>query len=140
MINDRSRVDLISSLMCGVVLLMVMLLLCGCTRPSAAAAVDPDLARSVLRDVLESWQQGGSLEQWKSAASPVVIQDADWQSGLKLLEFELVNPGQPLDANLHCPVLLVLQDGTARRLEKQVTYIVGTDPVVTVFRDPFNSQ
>ena len=120
-------------------LLLLLLGVSGCRGAPQAAPVDPALARQTLVRVLESWREGRSVRHWKQQTPPVVIQDADWQAGRSLSDFELLESGRAQDANLRCPVRLVLRDEQGRERQQQVVYLVGTDPVLTVFRDPFAS-
>ena len=115
------------------------LLACGCgPRHPTADPVNADTARQTLQSVLESWQRGEALESWQQRDPKVVVQDSDWSAGAKLKEFEILGVGEPRDANLYCQVKLVL-DGPGRGKQPQtVTYVVGTDPVLTVFRDMFH--
>ena len=39
------------------------------------------------------------------------------------------------NANLRCPVKLSLRDLQGRPVTRRVTYMVGTDPQITVFRE-----
>ncbi|MBW3541480.1 MAG: hypothetical protein KY476_14530 [Planctomycetes bacterium] len=110
-------------------------LMCGCGGPDLADPVDPDRARGTLQDVLESWQKGATPESWREKSPEVVVQDMDWNGGAKLHSYEFLGPGEALDANLHAPVRLTLVDPQGRRQEKTVTYIIGTSPVLTVFRE-----
>lgn len=96
--------------------------------------VESDQARAVLEDVLESWKQGESSESWREKDPEVVIQDMDWKSGAKLKDYEIIDPGKAVDANLHCDVKLTLVDAKGKSFEKTVTYLVGTSPALTVFR------
>lgn len=115
------------------------LLLVGCG-PShrTAAPVNVDTARQTLQSVLESWQKGESLESWRQHDPEVVIQDMDWSAGAKLKEFEILDAGDARDANLHCRVKLVFDGSAQGKKQQEVTYVVGTDPVLTVFRDVFH--
>jgi hypothetical protein len=107
----------------------------GCRAgPRRAALVDEELARQSLREVLETWKNGGSLEALRQN-SPIVAQDMDWRTGSVLLRYEILGEGKNDDANLRCPVKLTLRDQRGREVKKQVTYIIGTDPVITVFRE-----
>jgi hypothetical protein len=85
--------------------------------------------------VLQNWQQGGTPEQWRQHDPEVVVQDFDWSDGFKLKRFEMLGPGDPRDANLYCQVRLTLESPKQVELNRIVTYVVGTDPVLTVFRD-----
>lgn len=109
--------------------------LSGCgPRQVTAKPVEPEVARRTLEQVLAHWKQGGTPDQCQSETPPVVVQDLDWLGGARLLSFELLGGGDPRDANLFCDVKLVLEDASHKRLERTVTYCVGTDPVLTVFR------
>ncbi len=66
-----------------------------------------------------------------------MIQDRDWETGSTLVAFEVRGAGKAEDANLLCDVRLKLRGAGGREVEKDVTYIVGTDPVLTVFRKVF---
>jgi hypothetical protein len=96
--------------------------------------VDPNLARNTLDAVLKSWQEGATPESWQQKAPSVVVQDMDWKSGKKLKSFEVVEPTETVDANLHCQVKLVFEDPEQGEEEQTVKYVVGTSPVLTVFR------
>ncbi len=113
---------------------MVCVALPGCmTR--RAHPVDAARARQTLQNVLESWQRGDSPSQWRKLSPAVVIQDVDWQAGRLLESFTLVGNGTARDANLYCQVKLTFADESTGPQEKMVMYVVGTDPVLTVFRD-----
>ena len=106
---------------------------CGGGGPSADP-VDSDQARETLEAVLASWQAGESPADWRDRDPEVVVQDMDWMRGARLKRFELLGPGRAVDANLHCEVKLWLEDPDRGEMERTVTYEVGTDPVLTVFR------
>ena len=110
------------------------LVIAACGQSPEAHRVTPEAARRTLDAVLESWQQGRAPEEWQSREPHVVIQDFDWMSGAKLLDFEVLET-TPIDANLHCQVKLLLSTDKGRNA-RTVTYLVGTSPVLTVFREP----
>ncbi|HEY1860013.1 MAG TPA: hypothetical protein VGG61_06645 [Gemmataceae bacterium] len=107
----------------------------GCTSQKHAAPVNPDLARQSLRQVLDGWKRGDDLASFRQASPSITVQDMDWMSGCKLLDYEIVGDGKYDDANLLCPVKLKLQDPKGNAVNREVTYMVGTDPVITVFRE-----
>lgn len=111
-----------------------LLLLCGCSNKMESHPVDPNLARNTLDAVLKSWQEGAAPESWQQKVPSVVVQDMDWQSGRKLKSFEVIEPTEAVDANLHCQVKLVFEDAGQGEVERTVKYVVGTSPVLTVFR------
>jgi hypothetical protein len=118
------------------VLLYFAACLAGCD-PKTAAPVEPMLARDTLQRVLDGWKSGEKPEDFQKQEPPVVVQDVEWMTGSALVSYKLLSPGDPLDANLHCPVRLVTRDPAGKESTKDVTYIVGTDPVLTVFRQIF---
>lgn len=116
--------------------LLLAACLAGCGQKTAGP-VDPYLARDTLTRVLDGWKAGGKPQDFNKQEPPVVVQDLEWQGGAKLVSYEMLDPGDPLDANLHCGVRLVTTSPDGTESTKDVTYIVGTDPVLTVFRQIF---
>lgn len=106
----------------------------GCGKSTKADLVDPTLARSTLESVLESWRRGDPIDSWQINDAPIVVQDLDWKAGVKLASFEILDQGDAVDANLFCQVELSLIDSRSKSFTRNVTYIVGTSPVPTVFR------
>jgi hypothetical protein len=110
-------------------------LCCGCGGRAKADPVNPEQARQTLRTVLEGWKSGEPFDQWTNRSPKIVVQDLDWQSGTKLAGYEVLGPGKALDANLYCDVRLKVVGPRREIVQKTATYVVGTDPVLTVFRD-----
>ena len=129
MIEIRNHVALFAS--CS---LACLLLLSGCDGVYRSDPVIPELARETLRQALEQWQAGASAESMRERSPEIVVQDIDWSSGSKLIAFDLLEVGKPVDANLIAKVKLTLQTSAGKQQEKTVTYVVGTSPVLTVFR------
>jgi hypothetical protein len=120
------------------VALLCSFVLTGCGSAAyQSAPVDPSMARDTLTRVMESWREGESVDSLREELPPVVVQDFDWTGGMKLLDYELVGEGKPVDANLIAQVKLTLEDKQGTQSEKTVTYVVGTAPALTVFRDMF---
>ena len=114
----------------------LLLLAAGCSnqRPNKAAPVDAETARSTLKLALDAWRDGKSPDSLQQASPKITAQDMDWKQGLTLKNYKLLGDGVERDANLECRVKLSLVDKRGKTFEKTVTYIVGTDPVLTVFR------
>jgi len=107
----------------------------GCGGYSAKAhRVDPDLARVTLTKVLDGWKQGLSCTNWEKDKQPITVQDLDWLNGVKLESYQMLGADEAIDANLYCPVKLILKFRDQSTHEIQVTYIVSTKPALTVFR------
>jgi len=111
--------------------------LSGCSGQERAAPVDPPRAREALKTALERWKAGGRPEELQNGSPAITVQDFDWQGGQGLASFEVLGEGQYDDANLRIPVRLALQKPGGKTVTKQVKYVVGTSPVITVFRDFF---
>lgn len=124
----------------GVVTLWSVLLfgLAGCST-GPAHAVSPDVARETLQRVLEQWQAGATPESLQQQTPAITVQDMDWSSGAQLVAFEVLEGADPVDANLVARVKLKLRAPAGGETEKTATYLVGTSPVLTVFRDMFRS-
>lgn len=106
----------------------------GCAGRPKNAPVDPDLARETLRSALESWKRGDKIDALAQSSPAITIQDLDWMSGHKLLSYEIIGPGEEMDAHLFAKVKLTLRDPQGQSTTKEVTYIVSTAPARTVFR------
>ena len=120
---------------------LATLLLPGCGDPGRAHAVSEPRARDALRAALDGWKKGETPKSLASSGAPMIVQDFEWESGAKLVDYELVDDGKAYDANLRIQVKLTLYGGqgqaktAAKNMEKTVWYLVGTSPQVTVFRD-----
>jgi len=118
--------------------LFLTMLIAGCSGPGQAHAVDPSLARESLKTALEQWKKGEGPKSLELSSTPMIVQDFDWAAGAKLIDYQIVDDGKALDANLHVQVKLTLSDPAKDKgngAEKKVWYLVGTSPSVTVFRD-----
>ncbi len=119
-----------------IVSLACLLIECGCDGgPAKAPTVDSGRAREVLNTVLEKWKSGAKIEELKTGSPSITVQDFDWMGGAKLVNYEVIGEANFDDANLRIPVKLSLSDASGKALEKQVSYVVGTSPAVTVFRE-----
>lgn len=106
----------------------------GCGSGHSPHPVQPELARSTLQEVLESWKNGDTIDAWQAGHPEVVVQDLDWMEGRKLEDFQILGEGEAVDANLLCQVRLTLDAADAEPEEQTVTYQVTTSPKRTVFR------
>jgi hypothetical protein len=109
--------------------------LAGCgPRQPRAAAVDAELARESLLTVLDSWKKGDAPKSLRQHSPSITVQDMDWEMGYTLVDYR-IDEGKSADANLLCPVTLSLRDPQGKEVKRQVRYMVGTDPTITVFRE-----
>lgn len=118
-----------------VAVLAVSMILPACSGQVLAPRVDASRARDTLRTVLDAWKGGGTIAALKSGSPPIVVQDFDWMGGASLVDYEVTGEGKDDDANLRIPVALTLRLPEGREVRKNVSYVVGTSPALTVFRD-----
>jgi hypothetical protein len=112
------------------------LLLSGCSSSSRASAVNAPLARESLKVALEHWKKGEDLKSLQDSVTPMTAQDYEWASGAKLIDYQILDSGREEDVNLRVQVKITLgQQGNSKTIEKTASYVVGTSPSVTVFRD-----
>lgn len=116
--------------------MLLPLLLSGCGGPRIHH-VNPEIARHTLTQALDQWKAGENPESLRKRQPEIVVQDFDWLRGAKLTDYELQGDGEARDANLAIKVKLTLVDANGKESTKVVAYLVGTSPVLTVFRDMF---
>jgi hypothetical protein len=124
-----------SSTIVTFILVCVLSAGCGAKGPKRADSVDPARARETLRTVLESWTKGEKPTALQNRNPAITVVDMDWETGYRLLGYQVVGNGKGDDANLRCPVKLRLQSPQGTDVQKNVTYVVGTSPVLTVARE-----
>jgi hypothetical protein len=118
-------------------LVLATMLLPGCSGPSGANSVDVPHARDALKIALDAWKNGESTQSLASSSTPMTVQDFEWDQGAKLIDYQLMDEGKPEAANLRVGVKLTMsgKQGTDKNVEKIASYVVGTSPRLTVFRD-----
>ncbi len=116
---------------------ILILTLSGCSSSSRRTPSNPPRAREALKTALDHWKQGENPRSLSSSATPMTVQDLEWEGGAKLIDYQIVDDGQPADANLRVKVKLTTIGTKAgsKNSEKTVSYLVTTSPSVTVFRD-----
>ena len=84
---------------------------------------------------MESWKEGKTPEDLLNESPEIVVQEPEWNDGAKLLDYQIVSDDAPAGPNLITTVKLKLSkvDGTVT--EKTATYVVGTSPKLTVYRN-----
>lgn len=112
---------------------MIALTLVGCGGGPVARPVDPVLAEQTLTKVLDEWKSGNLIEQCQQLQPSVVVQEFYWMQGEKLEDYKIIS-SEVRDANLYVKTELRLRNTEGRARTEEVTYCVGTDPVLTVFR------
>lgn len=105
----------------------------GCSS-SAAHSVEPDRARAAMSAALDAWKGGQTPQSFEESGAAKVVQDLDWLSGARLVDYRLLDDGVSADANLKISARLTLSN-KGKQVEKEVRYLVTTSPSVTIFRD-----
>jgi hypothetical protein len=118
----------------SLVVALAATLLAGCSGSGGARPVDAPRAREALKTALEGWKKGVTPESFSTASPAMTVQDMDWQGGARLVAYQVADDGKDFGVNLHVPVMLTLRTPQGKDVKKSVKYIVGTSPIVTVFR------
>jgi hypothetical protein len=112
---------------------------CG-PRGAVDLTLDKELARASLTRFLDAWRDGQTTDQLAKASPAIIGRDPAWADGQKLLAHEPLSESDD-GANLHARVKLTLggkseaAGGQTNSTSVNVVYVIGTSPVVTVFRD-----
>lgn len=115
-------------------LFATLLMFAGCGSKGRNYKLDRDVARQSLTEFLETWKGGGTPEVLKGKTRQIVGSDQDWDAGKKLFGFEILSMDKDDGSNVHAKVQLELEEKGIRK-KKEITYIIGTSPVVSIFRD-----
>jgi hypothetical protein len=115
----------------------------GCSNSNVAYAVDVPQARDALKIALDAWKNGETSKSLASSPTPMTVQDFEWETGAKLIDYQLVDDGRADGPNLRVQVKLtttgepVKGKKESKPTEKKASYVIGTSPRLTVFRDMF---
>jgi len=110
----------------GVLSVFLVLGLCGCSQETPSHPLDQELARASIQKAMQAWVEGKTPDDLKPE---IIVGDQSWVQGKKLVSFEVVTSEETSDgSNLHIPVKQKFESS-----ESEVTYIVGTSPVITIF-------
>src|SRR5687768_13356254 len=99
----------------------------GCGR-GGSPSLNEDVARSSLTVFLEAWKKGERPTALASQSPEIIVGDAQWNQGARLVAYRVLDSVANDGSNLHQPVELELEDGAGKRTRQQVKYIVGTSP------------
>lgn len=111
----------------GVVGLLLAMMFVGCSSGEVPSfTLDPELARASVQKAMQAWKDGKTP---KDLQPEMIVGDMDWTQGKKLTSFEILPDEETTDgSNLYIRVKRKI--GSA---ESQITYVVGTNPSVTIF-------
>lgn len=83
-----------------------------------------------MKRAMQAWVDG---KQPKDLKPDVIVGDSGWETGKKLVSFEILPEEFTDGSNLHVTVVRKFEGGGKSQTDSKVTYIVGTSPVVTIF-------
>ena len=114
--------------------LLLLALVVGC-----GGGPDLDRSKSIVKTALDKWKSGATPADLKTES--ITINDPDWLSGAKLLDYELKDAsGQPQQGP-RVVVKLNLENRAGKKLDKEVAYEVLTqDDTTTIGRDAFHVE
>ena len=105
----------------------------GYSRPASEASYDSEDARTALIAALDAWKQG-EAKSLPKRKPPIRFVDDDLLSGLRLSEYEIEEPDQPMKLHQDVSVILEMRDARGQRVRREARYQVGTDPTLSVLR------
>ncbi len=105
----------------------------GCGGASATGGSEQE-ARDALTKALDAWKSGRKADEMRNESPEVIVGDPDWKKGNRLNAYQ-VGSGMYDGKNLRVPVTLTVEQPPRGQRKVVVDYIVGTRPVVTLFRD-----
>ncbi len=104
----------------------------GCQRTAHNIPLDQSQAREACTEFLTAWKDGKKVEDLKPK---IIGRDSDWAAGKTLESFEILPEEKKHGPNLHLFVRRTLKDQKGRATKQDVEFVVGTSPVITVFRN-----
>lgn len=116
---------------CLFVLFTLSIALTGCSRTARSLSLNQPKAREACTEFLTAWKNGKRVGDLKPK---IIGRDSDWETGKKLESFEILKDERSDGTNLHLTVRRTLKDDAGKETQQEVAYVVGTSPVVTVFR------
>jgi len=115
-------------------LVALLLLAAGCPSTNFTEyPIDPQEARTLMTLVLKSWKEGKPPDFLRMRQPEIVVQDFDWSTGRRLVSYEVVGRERIVHSQLEVQAELVLEHA-GTRTNVAARYLIGNDPVITVFR------
>ena len=115
------------------VILGVILMVPGCNRGAQNLPLDRTVARESLVQFLSAWKAEQHPRDLKQDNPAIIVGEANWEAGWKLVHYRLLDTAADDGTNLHATVELVLRPPGRRDVRSTRTYIIGTSPVITIF-------
>jgi hypothetical protein len=116
----------------GAMIVASLVVFAGCG--SSGVPATEEAARAALASALDAWKSGRKVEEMRGQSPEVIVRDTDWKLGRRLVGYE-IGQGTFDGKSLRVPVTLTIALPSRSSRKLVAHYIVGTKPVVTVFRD-----
>jgi hypothetical protein len=107
---------------------LVCLPLVGCGSSGNPHKLDRAVADESLKAFLDAWKAGQTPADLKARVPPIIAGVPEFEKGTKLVDYS-IGAGTEDGTNLHAEVVLTL----AGNKKQQATYIVSSDPAITIF-------
>ncbi len=99
--------------------------------------VEADQAGKALRTALEAWKDGKSQAELEAQQPSIIMNEMDWSSGNRLLDFKMNDAGQLDGRQMRWVVQIKLQDKNGKVSERKANYVIDTIPRIVIVRDLF---
>ncbi len=120
------------------ILILGMIFLTGCG-PEMAKNVDPQEAGQALKTALTAWKDGKTGAELESQNPSILMNESDWSSGNRLLEFKMNDTGVIDGRQVKWVVQIKMQPKNGKAVDRKATYIIDTLPRIVIVRDSFAS-
>ena len=124
---------LIQRITTGLLIAGLLLCLAGCGGSGGGGGNELE-AREALTKALDAWKAGRKADEMRNENPEVIVGDPDWKDGRRLTAYQ-IGSGMFDGKNLRVPVTLTVEQPPRGQRKVVANYIVGTRPVVTLFRD-----
>lgn len=122
---------LMFALLRAVLVCISLTVVVGCSQTARDLSLDPVVARESLDKALKAWVDGRKPADLQP---DIIVGDSSWESGQKLIAYEIKADEMNDGTNLHLHVICQFAKPKSKKpLKSEVTYIVGTSPVITIF-------
>ena len=116
-------------------LIIVLFFLAGCGSKGRNLPLDKSVAKESLIVFLDTWKNKQSVKALKDRTPSIVGLDDDWDAGKNLENYEILNMDKDDGSNVYAVMTLNFSNSDKAGKSRRVTYIIGTSPVVSIFRD-----
>ncbi len=114
-----------------VVLFLLALACAGCSGSSLPPQANADISREKLKQALDAWQNGLSVDDLAKANPPLYFNDPK-PSVLQLIEYKMAEESTFFGQSVRIGVELTLKKKDGKTLKKKTGYLIDTSPAVVI--------